>query len=1021
MRYCFILFILTIPFLAHSQTVSGIATDTSNDPIVGLTIKLKGKAQITVTDSNGKFSIPAYSENDTLQFTGPNIDTLEVPVEFGKQITIRIPTKTNFLDEVQVIGYGTNTQRFNVGSVTKIKAADIGLQFVPNPLAALQGRVPGLVINATSGLPGSSFNVQIRGQNTIRNDVSVLAPRDNPLFIIDGVPFSPQNGNINQLASVASPGIGGIYNNVYGGLSPFNSLNPNDIESIEVLRDADATAIYGSRGGNGVILITTKKGSAGKTNVNLDVVTGISRTGKTMPMMNTEQYVVMRNEALANDRLEPNLILFDNGYAPDLLAFDTTRYTNWKDYFLGNTAHNTTINTAISGGTANTQFRMGAGYNKNTYVFPGDYGDTRGNFLASLHHTSLNKKLSINFSSSYSYDKNNSSGTPDLLTAFRLEPNYPSLINDHGELIWQYNGISLGIGTLDNPLTYLKNRYFIQNVNLNSSLNASYNILPDLKARISLGYNTFNSKEYFGAPKSSQNPIFEAQASAIFGVNDYKTWIVEPQIDYVKKIKKGDYSLLIGATLQRNINERTQTSGYGYISDDLIESISAAPTRYASDSYSEYKYAAIFGRISYRLNDKYLISLNARRDGSSRFGPENRFGNFGSIGAGWLFNEENFIKNHLSFLSYGKLRGSYGITGTDAVADYQYLSNWSPTNYNYDGQLGFQPTNLFNSTLRWATTKKLEAGIELGFLHDRLLASAVWYRNRSGNQLTRYTLPVITGFSSVATNWGAVVENSGVEIAVQSSVIKSNHFEWRSSFNLTVPRNKLLSFTDLETSTYNTTYVIGQSLSTILGFRYAGVNENTGTFEFYGANGDKTSTPSLPSQGRLNDYFPIGNLDPKFFGGLQNTFTVKGIQLDILLEFKKQLGVNYLQQAYSYLPGFEYNVPAALLERWQQSGDKTDIQRFSTIYGDAYSASTSFIQSSGVYSDASYIRFKHISLSYLLKSHFVQNLGINSMRVFATAQNLFTITNYSGNDPETQSIYGVPVLKTVSFGFQLNL
>ncbi|MES2108765.1 MAG: SusC/RagA family TonB-linked outer membrane protein [Bacteroidota bacterium] len=1022
MKHIYYVLLLFMPAICYGQTITGTVHDAQNEPLAGITVTASGARNQAVTNEKGGFQINISVADKYLRFSATGLEPVEIEIAGKKDILVTMIKRSNKLDEVQIIAYGTNTQRYNVGSVTKVTAEEIGKQAISNPLEALQGRVPGLTIAATSGIPGASFNVQIRGQNTLKPSTSFISPKDNPLFIIDGVPFAPQNGNINQFSSLASPGIGNLYNNAYGGLSPFNSINPNDIESIEVLRDADATAIYGSRGGNGVILITTKKGKAGKTDFNLNVRDGVSFIGKTMPMMNTQQYLSMRKEAFANDGLTPNTTLYDAAYAPDLTIFDTTRYTDWKKVFLGNTARNLNVATSISGGNENTQFRIGGGFNRDTYIFPGDFSDDRENFATNIHHTSSNRKFSIDFSATYSYDKNNSSGAPNILSAYTLEPNYPALIDAQGNLIWDYKGVSLdGSYAGSNPFAYLKRLYKITNLNLNSNVLLAYQVFKGLTIRTSFGYNTFDSKEYSNTPQASQNPAFNPSSLAKFGNNNLSTWIAEPQIEYKSNYKKNSYSILIGSTFQRNASSKTETDGYGYINDALLGSISGATTTSSSDAFSEYKYSAVFGRISYRFDNKYLFNINGRRDGSSRFGPSKQFGDFGSVGAGWLFSEESLIKNNVPILSFGKLRASYGITGSDAIADYQYVSRYAPAKYTYGGNLGYLPQNLYNPQLSWASTKKLEFGLELGFIQDRVLLNAGWYRNRSGDQLITYQLPAQTGFQTVYENWNAVVQNTGWEISIQSTIIKSSRFSWNSSFNLTIPQNKLLSFPGIENSSYSTTYFIGKSVNTVTGFNYAGVDPATGLFQFAGASGQITSTPAYASQGKLNDYIIIGNTDPKFYGGFQNSFSYKGVQLDFFIEFKKQLGLNYLSQVYSLLPGLEQNLPVSLLQRWQSPGQQAQFQRFSSQYGQEYDAANNFVQSSGVYSDASYLRLKTATLSYNIPAGFLGKINVRSLKIFATAQNLFTVTNYKGNDPETQNFYGIPPLKTISFGLNLNL
>jgi TonB-linked SusC/RagA family outer membrane protein len=994
MKHFYVILFIFLPGLCASQTITGQVYDLQHHPLVGITVTAFPLRAQTATNGKGNFRIYTAAKIKTLKFSGTGWDPVEVNVVDKSSVSVILVRSNNKLDEVQVIAYGTNTQRYNVGSVTKVTSEEIGKQAISNPLEALQGRVAGLTITSTSGVPGSSFSVQIRGQNNLKPGNSYLSPKDNPLFIIDGVPFAPQNENINQFASVASPGDAAAYNNAFGGISPFNTINPSDIESIEVLRDADATAIYGSRGGNGVILITTKKGKAGKTELNINVRNGVNFMGKTMPVMNTAEYLSMRKQAFSNDGITSNSVLYDPGYAPDLLVFDSTKYTNWKKIFLGNTAHNTNAAASVSGGNESTQFRIAGSFNRDSYIFPGNFSDNRSSFSANIHHTSLSKKFTIDLSTNYSYEKNNSSGSPDLLSAYTLEPNLPDLKDGSGNLIWDYKGISLdGSYAGRNAFAYLQRKYNITNLNLNSNLLLAYQIVQGLTLRTSLGYNTFNSKEYSGFPKTSQNPAYNPSALASFGTSDFSTWLVEPQLEYVSNIKKNKFNILLGSTFQRNGSVKTET---------------------------EYKYAAVFARVNYRYDNKYLFNLNGRRDGSSKFGPSKQFGNFGSVGAGWLFSEESLIKSKIPVLSYGKLRGSYGITGSDQIDAYQYISRYAATQNNYGGSIGYLPQNLYNQSLSWASTKKLEIGLELGFIQDKVVLSASWYRNRSGNQLITYQLPLQTGFSSVYENWDAVVQNTGWELSIQSSIIKNGNFSWSSSLNLTVPENKLLAFPGIQSSSYSTTYFVGKSLSTVTGFDYAGVNAENGLFQFKAANGDLTSMPQNSYLGQLRDFVFIGNTDPKFYGGFQNSITYKGLQLDFLIEFKKQLGVNFLSQIYSRVPGSEVNLPVTFNNTWRIPGEQAELQKLTTQYGDTYQAGSNFVTSSGVYSDASYIRFKTATISYSLPSNILQQYHVRGIRLYATAQNLFVITNYKGNDPETQNFYGVPPLKSISFGLTLN-
>jgi TonB-linked SusC/RagA family outer membrane protein len=996
-----------IPIL---KTIHGKVLDETNQPLTGATIKVKGQKQVTSTDSKGEFSLNIDLDNAVLQVSYVGYESLEFVVNAKDDIQeIHLKKSQSKLDEIQVIAHGEITQRYNVGSISQVTAKEIEEQPVSNPLMTLEGQVPGLVVDQTSGLPGSSVKIQIRGQNSLSPTGNPsIRPLDNPLFIVNGVPFSPNNTNINLLNSVAAPGSSSIYGNSYGGISPFNSINPDDIESIEVLKDADATAIYGSRGANGVILITTKKGSAGKTKFSASIWTGDSKATNLMPLMNTQQYLLMRQEALRNDG-----IIATKSNSPDLLIYDTTKNTNWEKYFLGGTAHTTDASGSLSGGDANNQFLLGFGDHKQSYIIPGNFSDNVLSINSNFHHTSTDKRLSIDFSFIYSYDQNNSASTAKSLSAFTLAPDFPALQNPDGSLNWNYKGYDPGI----NPLQYLYQTYNIQTYNLMSNVQVGYKLFEGMTVRTSLGYNNLNANEISTDPIAAQDPSRNPQGSSTFGSNGFNTWIIEPQAEYKRIISKGKLDLLLGGTLQKNANQSRAISASNYTNDALLTTLTAAgSTTINSDAYSIYKYSAIFGRINYVWQNEYILDLTGNRDGSSRFGPGKQFGNFGSVGGGWIFSEAPFIKNKFPELSYGKIRGSYGTTGNDNIGNYQYLDNWTPITPAFQGNSGYIPQNLYKPDFSWSVTSKLEAGLELGFWNDRLLAEVSWFRDRSGNQLVSYQLPIQTGFASVTENFPAVVQNTGWEFHLTSLNIKTTEFSWNLSLNLTIPENKLISFPGLATSSYAHTYIVGQSLSVLNKFLYLGVNPTTGVFQFASQNGP-TATPKT-----YTDYRIIGNLDPKYYGGFTNTFTYKGLQMDVFFEYRKQMGLSPLGQIYSNDPiGFQsVNQPLYVLSRWQQPGNQANVERFSSSFsGSAYSASTNFINSSGAYTDASFIRLKTISISYPVKSEFLKKMQIEGMRLFINGQNLLTMTKYPGSDPENQSFFGVPPLKTIVAGIKL--
>ena len=464
------------------KNISGIVIDENGEPLQGVTITLVKSGRIILTDINGQFSLNGLNTNDIISITSVGFYKEEVPVsKIGKSFIIKLKTAIGKLDETVVIGYGKTSRRFNTGNVGKINADEISRQPVSNVLGSLPGRIPGLVVTQSTGVTGGKFNVQIRGRNSI-------AQGSEPLFIIDGVPFAANNNNVNQLSSALSSFAG-------QGLSPLSSINPSDIESIEVLKDADATAIYGSRGANGVILITTKKGKAGKTKIGININHGFSKTTRTADMLNTQQYLNVRREAFKNDGVSPDIFS-----APDLLIWDTTRNTDFKKMFTGGTAALTDVQASVSGGDVKTQFLIGAGYHEESTVFPGELGYKKGSLSFNINHTSTDKKFNIDLSAGYNTDKN----ILPLLdyTSFQtLAPNLPALTDSSGKLQWETGGFSF-----DNPLAYLRQSYVSKTDNLLSNMQISYQIIKGLNAKVSLGYNATIIDETTSLPKSSQNP-----------------------------------------------------------------------------------------------------------------------------------------------------------------------------------------------------------------------------------------------------------------------------------------------------------------------------------------------------------------------------------------------------------------------------------------------------------------------------------------------------------------------------------
>jgi TonB-linked SusC/RagA family outer membrane protein len=517
--------------------------------------------------------------------------------------------------------------------------------------------------------------------------------------------------------------------------------------------------------------------------------------------------------------------------------------------------------------------------------------------------------------------------------------------------------------------------------------------------------------------------------TANFSWHNTRSWIVEPQLQYKFQVSDAKFEVLLGSTIHQNQQDGLRINGTGYTDDNLLENLAGAATIAKGNIYSTlYKYNAAFARIKYNWQDKYIIHLTGRRDGSSRFGPENQFHNFGAAGLAWLFSNEEFIRQSLPFLSFGKIRLSYGTTGNDQVGDYRfmdtYAGNTNSYSMPYQNGLAIYPDNLYTPDLAWEVNKKAEAGLEFGFANDRYWFSASYFRNRSSNQLVFTPLPDITGFTSFATNLPALVQNDGWEFMFRTFNIKTKDFSWVSNFNFTMQKNKLLEFPGLETSTYANRFIIGQPLAVQQMYNIIGVNPNTGAYSFITAKGDTTSAPQASG---VTDRYVHLNIDPKYFGGFQNTFTYKNFELDVFVQFVKQMQRNpaFLSAAAQpglFTRGAIYGQPAEILEsRWQKPGDVATYQRFTkAATGDAVTAYAAAFNSPMGWVDGSFIRIKNASLSYRLPEVWVKQMRLQNVRVYVQGQNLFTFTKYKGIDPET-GINTFPPLRVLTGGIQVNL
>lgn len=951
----------------QQRIITGTITDQNNHPMSGVTIIVKGeyKAISTFSNEEGKYSIVVKNAENVLTFSFLGYQTIDKFTGDSDVIDIIMKEDILELGEAVVIGYGSSTKRDLTGTVSSIKSSAITNQPVGNALQAMSGKMAGVRVTQENGLPGSSFNVQIRGQNSLQSGVQ-------PLYIIDGIPFT--NDAINRFGSSAAN----------GSLSPLSSINPSDIDRIDVLKDADATAIYGARGANGVVLITTKRGKTGKATLDINAYKGSGKVSSFAPMLNTAQYIELRREAFANDGEIPDAFT-----APDLFLYDQNAYTNFQKLLLGGSAEVTNIQGTFSGGNEVMHFLVSGNYRKEGTVFPGESGSRRITSRINLDYKSPDKRFSAIISGAYSNDKTNLPSV-DVSTAYSLPPNYP-LYNPDGSLFWDDYQM--------NPLAQLNQKYKgVTNV-LMGNLMLDYTPVDNLAFKMRVGYNETNLDQKAAYPASSLPPYF-LTSYAQFSNSKTTNFILEPTVDYSFKRDKWSLVALLGTSWQTNDFSGYSIQGDNYSSDALLNSImGAGRLTPIYQEVSEYNFNSVFGRLTYNYEHKYIVNVNYRRDGSSKFGANNRFGNFGSVGASWLFSEESFLKENSSFLSLGKLRASYGLTGNDQISNYLYLPLYESGN-SYDNSATLKVVGFENPNIKWETTKKLEFGLDLEFFKNKVSFTTNYYRNRSSNQIVLKQLATQSGFSLYQDNIDALVQNTGVEFELSSKNIVKADFTWNTSFNLTLPQSKLISYPGL--SPTNTVYAIGKPIPYVSYYDYKEVDPETGA-----------PTYNVDEDGNIKRI--AARIGTPFYGGLSNTLTYKNWSLDFLFQFTHEKGFTNKVSQYNneFVLGNMVNQPKAALDRWRQQGDMgTNYPAATTTSGtEVYTAYDYYDSSSASYGDISYLRLQSANLSYGIPKTYLDKLNMNSCSIYMQGQNLINMEKSKYRLAGT-----MPLLRTLVLG-----
>lgn len=1011
--------------------ISGLVIDFDNgEPVIGATVGIKGKPARLITDIDGKFTISSPKPEATLEIHSIGYETATVEVSSTKSNTIRMRPSTNLLNEVVVVGYGTTTRKDLTGAVAKVDVEDMQKAPVSNFEEALAGRVAGVQATSSDGQPGSDLNIVIRGNNSVTQS-------NAPLYVVDGFPLETSIGNV---------------------------LNPEEIESMEILKDASATAIYGARGANGVILITTKKGKVGRPVVSYNLYMGVQSAIKKQKMLDPYEFV--------RYQLDVNPTLYSSMYLGNQKTLDDYRNVegiDWQDEVLRN-AFLMNHSLSVRGGTENTRYSIsGSVVHQDGVIRNSGYRKYQGRLNLDQN---LSRSVKVGLNLNYTYNKKFGTVASEQNPSPTASIMYSMWGYRPVGTLWQEDLMdTLYDDTLDptrdyriNPIMAVENEYNPMHTStFISNAFVQWKILDNLTLRISGGYNKIDQRREIFNNSSSRlgNPKTNEKVNGSIMNYERTNFLNENTLTYNFKLKKGHrLKLLAGFTLQdaryfsdgfTSINVPNEELGIAGLDEGTV---TKAPVSRTSNSLMSF-----LARADYSYKSRYMATLSYRADGSSKFPKDNRWASFPSAAVAWGFGQEEFMKD-LTWMSSGKLRFGAGTTGNNRVSDYAALTSLviSPTSgYSVSNSplKGVVPASLGNSNLKWETTVQYNVGLDLSFLNDRIQFTADWYYKHTKDLLLNATLAPSMGFLSAYKNVGSV-SNSGIELTLNTVNIQTSDFSWDSSFNISFNRNKVLSLNEDEPSlatrvtwgNFNNAYpyiaIPGNPIAMFYGYLFDGIYQ----YEDFDKVGDKYILKAgIPNNGndRANiqpgdiryrdingdgnvdsyDLTVIGNPNPKFIGGFTNNFHYKGFDLSVFLQFSyggQIMNANRIEfEGGDPTARTSLNMFESVKDRWTPDNPSNTLFRVGGQGPTAYSDRT--------IEDGSYLRLKTLTLGYTLPASLTRRAGINTLRFYAAAQNLLTWTAYSGLDPEV-STYNTaltpsfdwspyPRSKTITFGLEL--
>ncbi len=977
--FCLFSFILLAPVpslfsISFAQTnnkgeiiIKGKITDDKNEPLHNVTVRLRGSKKSVLSNGEGFYSIAVNDTSSVLMFSMVGHKDVLKRVSGNMVINVTMSASATNLDDVIVIGYGSLKQKELTNAISKIKGGDIQNVPVASPEALIQGRAAGVEVIQNSGQPGSGVTVRIRG-NTSINAGNI------PLYVIDGVPISSENNSGDNRGNE---------------INPLADLNASDIESIEILKDASAAAIYGSRAANGVVLITTKRGKIGQATFTVNAYHGRQQIGRYLPKMSLGEYIEFQQETRVNSGT--------TAYSFPTLLNDSVN-TDWLRE-VTRIAPMTNVDASVRGGSANLKYSISGNY----YDQDGIVKNTKFKRLSGRVNIDYDasKKFSIGNSLTISRTINNRAvgddqGNAIIGYSLRKAPTIPIYTRDGA---YYLNDPNYG----GNPVAYVnEQKYQTRSTRVVGNVYAEYKILPRLKFRALFGADmSFVEDDYF------RPSIVELNGNTLGGASTISstTWINENTLTYNASFnKKSSLTLLGGYSVQENRRRLMQSRVTAYSTNAIPTVNGGSIISSAISDIQQNGLESFFFRGNYSFQSKYLLQASIRYDGSSRFGDDNKYAFFPAVSAGWRISEERFFRN-VKLVDELKLRVSAGTNGNqNGISNYSSQGIYS-TGANYAGIGGIAQTGLANKGLRWEKTTQVDLGIDLTVLNGRISFTADVYNKKTTDLLLNILLPTSSGYNNILYNVGNT-QNRGIEFAVTSKNFVSKSFNWTTSFNISSNSNKILALADGQkeilfsrTSLAPPAYLkVGDPIGAFYGWDFLGVlprdedNKtgltNSGTYVYKGGDAyyrDVNGDNKIDNE----DIVKIGSGIPKFYGGMTNRFDYRNFDLTILLQY------SYGNDIYNITLQHQRDAYRNI-NRWRRPGDITDVPRISST--DQAKVSRRFLE------DGSYLRVKNVTFGYSVGKKALSKIKLNSLRVYATAQNLLTFTKYTGFDPEVNSV-----------------